>query len=145
MNAGKKKMPVKEGLWTTPEGQEGNPRLLASRCVRCREIFFPQRQLGVCSHCQSTELELIPLSTQGKIFSYTVIMQRPPEYYRGDIPYAIGFVELPEGVRIQTLFTGCDPENLRTGMKMEMVIERLQEDEMGNEIVTYKFRPTNLK
>jgi uncharacterized OB-fold protein len=72
-------------------------------------------------------------------------MQRPPEYYRGDIPYAIGFVELPEGVRIQTLFTGCDPENLRTGMKMEMVIERLQEDEMGNEIVTYKFRPTNLK
>ena len=68
-------------------------------------------------------------------------MQRPPEYYQGPVPYAEGFVELPEGVRVETLFTGCDFNDLEVGMDVEMVIEGLHEDEEGNEVVAYKFRP----
>ncbi|OHE24617.1 MAG: hypothetical protein A3J94_09030 [Syntrophus sp. RIFOXYC2_FULL_54_9] len=68
-------------------------------------------------------------------------MQRPPIYYRGDVPYAIGYVELPEGVRVETLFSTSDFEQLRIGLDVELVIERLHEDEEGNEVLTYKFRP----
>jgi uncharacterized OB-fold protein len=71
-------------------------------------------------------------------------MQKPPEYYKGPVPYAEGFVELPEGVRVETLFTDCNFDDLRIGMDMEMVVERLQEDEEGNEILSYKFRPAAL-
>ena len=68
-------------------------------------------------------------------------MQRPPVYYKGPVPYAEGFVELPGGVRVQTLLTDCDFEDITIGMEVEMVIETLHEDEEGNEIMTYKFRP----
>ena len=142
MSDGKQKIPVREGLWTTPAAGDEKPRLVGSRCNACGEVFFPKRDLGICSNCQSTNLDSIPLSSKGKIYSYTVVMQRPPEYYKGDVPYAIGFVELPEGIRIETLFTGGNPEELKIGMDVEMVIEKLQEDEAGNEILAYKFKPT---
>jgi len=141
MSDGKQKIPVREGLWTTPAAGDEKPRLVGSRCNECGEIFFPQKDLGICSHCQSTNLDPITLSSKGKIYSYSVVMQRPPEYYKGEVPYALGFVELPEGVRIETLFTGCNLEDLKIGMEVELVIEKLHEDEAGNEILAYKFTP----
>jgi uncharacterized OB-fold protein len=141
LNEGKKKIAVREGLWTAPGTPDEKPRLIGSRCKDCGEIIFPTMDLGLCSNCQSINLEEMRLSSSGKIYSYSVVMQRPPEYYKGEVPYAIGFVELPEGVRVETLFTGGNPEDLQIGMEVEMVIEKLQEDEEGNEILAYKFKP----
>ena len=70
-------------------------------------------------------------------------MQRPPVYYKGEVPYAIGFVELPEGIRVETLFTECDLDSLEVGIEVEMIVDLLNEDEEGNEIVTYKFTPVS--
>ena len=41
------------------------------------------------------------------------------------------------------MFTGCDPEAIKIGMDVELVIEKLGEDEQGNEVMTYKFRPVS--
>lgn len=132
-----KKIPVREGLWT----EEDNPHLIGSQCQSCGEVFFPKREGLLCSNCQSGDLKEIILSRRGKIYSNTIVMQRPPVYYQGEVPYALGFVELPEGIRIETLFTGCSPDDLHIGMDVEMVIDKLSDDEQGNEVVTYKFRP----
>jgi uncharacterized OB-fold protein len=137
----KKQIPVKEGLWTTVSSPNEKPQLIGSRCLACGEVFFPKRESKICTYCQSRDLEEIKLSRKGKVYSFTIVMQRPPEYYRGPVPYAEGFVELPEGVRVETLFTGCDFNDLEVGMDVEMVIEGLHEDEDGNEVVAYKFRP----
>jgi uncharacterized OB-fold protein len=56
-------------------------------------------------------------------------MQRPPVYYKAEVPYAIGFVELPEGIRVETLFTGCDLDDLRVGVDAEMLIDKLHEED----------------
>jgi uncharacterized OB-fold protein len=137
MNGEKKRVPVKEGLWTSDE----KPQLIGSQCTHCGEVFFPERGNGLCSYCQSAGLREIKLSSKGKIYSYTVVMQRPPGYYKAEVPYAIGFVELPEGIRVETLFTGCDLEDLRVGMDAEMLIDKLHEEEDGTEVYTYKFKP----
>jgi uncharacterized OB-fold protein len=141
MPEGSKKIPIKEGLWTIPSSHEEKPQLIGSRCNLCGEVFFPKKAYGICTYCQSRNLEEIKLSRRGKIYSFTVVIQRPPEYYKGPVPYAEGFVELPEGVRVETLFTGCNFDDLKIGMDVEMVIERLHEDEEGNEIMVFKFRP----
>jgi len=133
--------PVKEGLWVINGRGDGKPHLIGSRCNVCGEIFFPRKDINICSYCQSTDLVDIQLSANGKVYSYTVVMQRPPDYYKGEVPYAIGFVELPEGVRVETLFTGCNFDEIKVGMEVEMVIEKLWEDENGDEIITYKFKP----
>ncbi len=141
MDSNKKRIPVKKELWTTPSAPTEKSQLIGSRCHNCGEIFFPKKGNGICTNCQSRNLEEIKLSTRGKIYSYTVVMQRPPVYYKGSVPYAEGFVELQEGVRIQTLLTDCDFDEIKIGMEVEMIIEKLYEDEEGNEIITYKFKP----
>ena len=137
----KKRIPVREGLWTEAASSDEKPQLIGSRCPSCGELFFPRKDIEMCGYCQSAELEEVKLSRNGKVYSYTIVTQRPPVYYKGEVPYALGFVELPEGIRIETLFTECEPDALHVGMEVEMVVEKLHEDEDGNEVMAYKFRP----
>jgi len=80
------------------------------------------------------------LGNKGKLYSYTVINVASKEF---NPPYAFGFVIIePENIRIPALLTGFNlSEELKSGTKMEMVIEKLRDDEEGNELATYKFRP----
>ncbi len=141
VNSEKKRIPVKEGLWTTPSSPGEKPQLMGSKCLSCGEIFFPKKEKWGCTNCQSKNIEDIKLSRKGKIYSFTVVMIQPPMYYKGPVPYAFGYVELPEGVRVETLFTDYDLEALKIGMDVELVIEKLHEDDEGNEVMAYKFRP----
>ncbi len=119
MEGGKKQVPVREGLWTDEE----KPQLVGSEC-------------------QGSSFKDIKLSRRGKIYSYSVVMQRPPVYYRAaEVPYALGWVELPEGVRVETLFTGCNPDEIKVGMTVEMLVDKLHTEEDGSEVLCYKFRP----
>ena len=140
-NSEKKQIPLKEDLWITPGSPDGKPQLIGSKCLSCGEIFFPKREKGRCINCQAENLENIKLSRKGKVYSFTTVVIPPPVYYKGSVPYAFGYVELPEGVRVETLFTGCDLEALKVGMDAELVIEKLHDDDEGNEVMTYKFRP----
>ena len=136
----KKSVPVKDGLFTIPSHPDEKPKLLASECPACGEIIFPRHEM--CPNCQQRGLKEIQLSGAGKIYSFSIVMLKPASHYRGPVPYAFGWVELPEGVRVETLYTGCDLEELRIGMDVELVIEKLHDNDEGNEIVCYKFRPT---
>jgi len=133
----KKSVPVREGLWTTPSSSEEKPQLIGGKCPSCGEIVFPKNR--VCVNCQHQTMDEIKLSRRGKIFTSSTVMLTPPKYYKGPVPYAIGYVELAEGIRILTSFSG-DPELLKVGIDVELVIEKLLEDDEGNEIMGYKFR-----
>ena len=130
-------VPVKQGLYKMSPDRP--VCLLACRCPACAEIFFPRR--GVCQNCQSENLQPLELGSRGFIFSHTTVMQRPPGLYQGPVPYAFGWVELPEGVRVETLFSGCPPDKLRIGMEVELVFETLHVDQEGRQVVCHKFRP----
>ena len=143
MLTNKKKIPVRDGLWTNAIEADEKPHLLGSKCSSCGEIYFPQKTNMTCTCCQSTTLTDILLSTRGIVYTHTTVMVRPPGgYYKGKVPYAIGIVELPEGVHVHTLFTGCDFDKIEIGMPVELIIEQLYDDEEA-EVVTYKFRPVS--
>lgn len=136
----KKVIPVLEGLWTTPSSPNEKPQLIGSRCPACGELFFPKKEKGLCVYCQKKGLEDVKLSREGKIATFTVVMIPPAGgYYKGPVPYAYGAVNLIDEVELYTLFTG-DLDELRVGMDVEMVIEKLFDDDEGNEVMTYKFR-----
>ncbi|HXX33193.1 MAG TPA: OB-fold domain-containing protein [Thermodesulfobacteriota bacterium] len=134
----KKRIPVKEGLFTMPSNPDEKPRLIASECPSCGEVLFPKRKM--CANCQEEKLREITLSPRGKIYSFSVVMQRPGRYYEGPVPYAFGWVEFPEKVRGEGLFVCDNFEDLRIGREVEVVIEKLTEDQDGNEVVAHKFR-----
>ncbi len=135
----KKSVPIEEGLFTIPSygGQEG--QLIGSKCRLCGEVFFPKRP--ICSNCTEENMEEIFLSRRGKLYSYSVVHQRTPEYRGENLPYAVGLIDLPEQVRVMSLLTDCDFGALKIGMDMGLVIEKLYVNDESNEVLAFKFRP----
>jgi uncharacterized OB-fold protein len=55
------------------------------------------------------------------------------------VPYGVGYVELADGVRIETRLTTT--EGLQIGIDMELVLVPFRTDDDGNEVMTFAFRP----
>jgi uncharacterized OB-fold protein len=135
-------IPLREGLWKNLRNGNEQARLIGSRCSSCGEIFFPKKEKNWCVHCNRPALKETTLSNKGKIATYSVVMQQPGGgFYKGPVPYAYGCVDLEDGVRIETLFSADNFDQLEVGMDVELVIERLYTDNDGNEVVTFKFKP----
>ncbi|MDX9787876.1 MAG: OB-fold domain-containing protein [Desulfobacterales bacterium] len=142
---GKKASPVPfaPGFLTEPLDHINNIRLRGSRCRSCGITLFGTRY--ACENCCSRELESVVLSQHGKIYSFTVANFPPPPPYAGSsdpfIPYAIAWVDLPEGVRLISTLTDCEPENLKIGSDVELVINKGWTEKDGTEVISYAFKP----
>lgn len=99
--------PIREGLF-----QRDPPALLGSRCRACGSVRFPA--YGVCGECQSSLVESVPLAATGTVYTFTVIRHKPPGYL-GDVPYAFGFVDLADGLRVISTLVADDLDTLAIG------------------------------
>jgi uncharacterized OB-fold protein len=136
-----KKVPVAEGLFTGPDDR---PRLIGSRHRTTGIVSFP-------ADPSSDELEQIELSRTGRLFTWTTQQFVPPSPpYAGDadafVPYAVGYVELPEGILVEGRLTESEPDRLAIGQEMEVVLvpfrtEAGTGEERAREVVTFAFAP----
>ncbi len=142
----KEYIPIKDDFFIKPIFPLEKARLAGSRCRKCGEVFLGKAV--VCQQCLNNELEDIALSRQGTLHAYTVARNRPPGDYKGPdnpfVPFAIGLVELPEGIRIISPLDSVDLDNLRIGIELELSIEELYTDEAGKTVVAFKFRPRKM-
>jgi uncharacterized OB-fold protein len=132
-------IPILPGILHQGRSPEEKSYLIGSRCKECGRTFFPKRY--VCNACMKDEtMEETPLSTRGKIDTFSVVQVAPLGF---EAPYIQAFVDLPEGLRVFSIITGCSPseESLKEGDEVELVIEKIAEDENGNDLIGYKFRP----
>jgi uncharacterized OB-fold protein len=134
----KRMVPLKEGIFRLPDSPDGKPVLLGSRCPKCAAYYFPKRH--ICIACGQNGLDEAELSPRGKIWTFTIARQTPPGSWI-EAPYAIAVVELPEKVAIRTVLTDVDLDAVKVGMDVEITLAKMKEDEEGNEIMSYKFRP----
>ncbi len=87
------------------------------------------------------------LARRGQLWAWTTQHFPPPSPpYSGPtgadfVPFGVGYVELPGEVRVETRLTESDPDGLRPGMEMELVLVPFRTDDEGNELVTFAFRP----
>ena len=56
-------------------------------------------------------------------------------------PTASATSSCPGQLRVEGRLTIADPEQLKIGMEMELVLDPLSLDEDGNQVVTYAFAP----
>ena len=139
MDSPTRQIPVVEGVFTWPSD---DPRLIGSNCRTCGEHFFPKVKSCQNPDCpDKSGVEDVLLSKTGKLWSYTIQHYAPPLPYRGPVPLIIGLVGLPENQKVMGQLTGCREEELKIGMAMELVIEKLFVDEEGREVLTWKFKP----
>jgi uncharacterized OB-fold protein len=136
-NKPKRVVPLKEGLFCIPTSPDEKPALIASRCPRCGEHFFPKRV--ICLACGQVGLEEAYLAGPGKIWTFTIARMTPPGSLI-EAPYVVAQVELPEKVIVQSVLSDCDVDSVRVDMPVELVLEKVKEDEEGNDVVAFKFR-----
>ena len=114
-------------------------RLEANKCKSCGAIYFPPRL--ICSECKNRELEPTKLVEKGKILSFTII-RVPPHQFVDQAPYAVGIVELDDGVKITGQIVDCDFEDMKIGLRVRIEFRKVfQDGESGILCYGYKFLP----
>lgn len=138
-------MPAVEDLFTMDQAR---PHLVGTQCRSCGTYFFPaERAFCRNPNCEEGELQDVMLSRVGNVWSYTsAAYQPPPPFVAKDPfePFAIAAVELEkEGLTILgQVADGIGPEALRTGMRMELVLRPLYEDE-DHVYLTWSWKPVD--
>ena len=140
MSSPPRQVPIAEGLYTWPSNA---PQLIGSRCTRCQEVAFPAQ--SSCPNCTGDSTEEILLARRGRLWTWTIQRFPPPPPFIGDredfVPFGVGYIELAEGIRIEARLTTSDPGELEIGMEMELVVEKFQDGEDGEELMTFAYSP----
>ncbi|MEV2228376.1 OB-fold domain-containing protein [Streptomyces phaeochromogenes] len=99
-------------------------RLLIQRCDGCRTLRFPW--LPGCNACGCPDWDTVEAGGEGTVYSY-VVMHHPP-FPAFDPPYAVGLIELAEGVRMISNVVGVPNDRVRIGMPVRLEFEQVDEE-----------------
>lgn len=85
--------------------------LTGSRCLGCGTVAFPSA--GSCQNCGRQSMTALELSSNGTVWGFTVQRFAPksPPYVvpeGGFVPFAVGYVELAEGVKVEAVLDCTD-------------------------------------
>jgi uncharacterized protein len=126
--------PIAPNLFTSPPA----PRLIAGRQRASGRMVFPLPP-------DSSAYDPVELPSQGTLWSYTV-QRFPPKSppYAGTEPFepfALGYVELPGALIVESRLTEVAFDALRVGLRMELTTTQLRTDPDGTAVLIYAFRP----
>ena len=130
---------VAEGL---VRGAGDEARLLGGRRRSDGRIVFPLPQGD-----GADAYEPIELPSRGTLWSFTIQRFRPKPPYNGPgddrsfTPYAVGYVELPDAIIVESRLLTANFDDLRIGMPMEFSLETFRTDTDGTDVMTYAFKP----
>jgi len=89
-------------------------RLLIKKCLACSQVHYYPR--AICPFCGSDRTEWQQASGRGSIYSWSVMR-------RAEVPYAIAYVTLEEGVTMMTNIVDCDLDGIRIGQRVRVVFK----------------------
>jgi uncharacterized OB-fold protein len=93
-------------------------KLLIRKCESCGRFHHYPRAL--CPFCFSDATSWQTASGQGKIYSYSVMR-------RAEVPYAMAYVTLDEGVTMLTNIVDCNFDALKIGQAVRVVFRSTTE------------------
>ncbi|WP_369395178.1 bifunctional MaoC family dehydratase N-terminal/OB-fold nucleic acid binding domain-containing protein [Streptomyces sp. CG1] len=95
-------------------------RLLIQRCTACGALRHPW--LPGCNVCGCLEWDTVEASGEGTVYSY-VVVHHPP-FPAFEPPYAVGLIELAEGVRMVSNVVGVPYDKVRIGLPVRVDFRR---------------------
>jgi uncharacterized OB-fold protein len=98
-------------------------RLVIQRCTSCRCFHHPPQ--GICRSCLSTDLEFVPVSGRGTVYSYSVVRDAQIPGFK--VPYVVASVRLEDApeVFLLTNLPGVSVEEVRSGLAVEVEFEEI--------------------
>jgi uncharacterized protein len=144
MPAATRQGPAIDGWFAADDS--GVPHLVGAKCPQCGTYVFPPRASN-CPNpgCDGDQLEQVPLSRRGKLWSYTENRYAPPPPYPSPDPFepfAVAAVELAdEGlIVLGKVVDGTLAADLKVGLEMELTTMPLFVDDDGVERIVYAWR-----
>jgi len=140
---------VRKGVLKFPASPEDRPLLIGGKCKLCGDISFPPRHF--CPMC-GAETEEFPFGSFAEVVTYTVVRQ---DTMGIKAPYIMAMVNFPDlndpELAVITQIADCPIEDIRIGMKVELIIGKVRSTMMGammerfgmpsDSIIGYKYRP----
>ena len=119
-------------FWTAAK----HGKLVLQKCQKCATFNFHPKPW--CIECGSRDLKWTDAKPFGTVYSYTVSYSVAMNYpgWEADLPLILCLVDLDDGARMYAQVTGCKPEDIAIGMRLEVHFEDIS-DEAG----IPKFRP----
>lgn len=118
--------------------EKGPPYLKGYKCKNCGELWFPKFVPCPNPDCWSEDMEVVPLSRRGKIYSVTDVYIGQPTMKKY-MPIAMGYVDLPENIRVFAQLDG-DIGSFQCGDEVELTTGPVRDNRQGKPIISYKFR-----
>jgi uncharacterized OB-fold protein len=137
---GKKQNPIVPYL-RLPKTSAEKAYLWGVRCKSCGASYTGSRL--ACGKCCAIEnFEEIRFSDYGTLRAFTIVYMTAPGI---EVPFIAAIVDLPEGAAVRCNIGGIDPDGEKVaallGKKVEMYTEKIREDQEGNDVIVFKFRP----
>lgn len=130
--------PIAEGLF---EVEDGSPRLIGGRRKADGKVVFP-----LPTGPEGANFDAVRLSPEGTLWSFTIQRFRPksPPYAGGEdeksfAPYALGYVELPGEVIVESRLQTEDFAALKVGQPMRLTLVPFHRTD--GDVLTYAFEP----
>ena len=122
--------PFSQAFWDGTKAR----KLLIQYCDDCdANIFYPRRD---CPHCWRQNLAWIEAKGIGEVFSFTVTYEGVEAMFEDDLPIILAWIDLPEGIRMNTNLLECEAEQVYIGMPVEVIFR-----DVTDEITLPFFRP----
>jgi uncharacterized OB-fold protein len=122
--------------WSSSPLDNESAQLVGGRCARCSKVFFPR--FSVCPNCAArTPMAEVRLSRRGKLYSYSVIHVTTPGF---KAPYAVAYVDLPEGPRIFGHLDGWREGPIPLDSPVEIYAGPIGESRDGESLTSVRFR-----
>lgn len=115
------KSPDNEEFWEAIN--EG--KLLIPRCQDTGQFFWYPRKIS--PYTLSGNVEWIEASGSGIIYTYSVMRRAEPQY-------VIAYVTLEEGVTMMTNIVDCNPESLKIGQPVKLL---MRESDQGQKVPVF--------
>ena len=131
--------PIADGLFTSTEN---GVRLIGGRRKHDGKIVFPMPK-----GAEAQNFDAVTLKDQGTLWSYTVQRFRPKSPYNADDddrsfkPYALGYIELPGQVIVESRIEVDDFASLKIGQPMQLMLQPFRKAANGDDVVTFAFKP----
>jgi uncharacterized protein len=116
--------------------QQGS--LMAGKCQKCSKMHLPPRPL--CDKCFSQQFSWVRVSGKGKLLTYTIISVAPQQF-QDLIPYAVGIVELDNGLKIPGMIQQIKHVELKIGMALTLDFGTCSAPQQWPQWPRYCFKP----
>jgi benzoylsuccinyl-CoA thiolase BbsA subunit len=118
--------------------KDSPPYLKGYRCKNCGKLWFPKFDVCPNPDCWSEEMEVVPLSRRGTIYSVTDVYIGQPTM-REYMPMSMAYIDLPENIRVTAQLDG-ELGSFHCGDEVELITGPVRTNRDGKPIISYKFK-----